>query len=212
MHTVAGAVAAWRDPESIEAMTFWELLQVVDARSPVSSAGDPLDQAALARTVTDVAYDSRRVIPGSVFVALQGQRVNGAAFAQQAQTRGALAIVSESPPPSGITVPWLMTQDARLALAVLAASFYRYPSTEMLVVGITGTNGKTTTSYLISAIFKKAGVCCGRLGSVSHRVGSEERDAERTTPEAPTSSACCVRWSIGAAAPALWKCRLMRWL
>ena len=185
MLTVAGAVATYRNAESIETMTFGELLQGTDTTSPVSNAGDPLDQAALARTVTAVAYDSRQVTHGSVFVALQGHRVNGAAFAQQALTRGALAIVSESLPPPGITVPWLMTQDARLALAALAATFYRHPSTEMLVVGITGTNGKTTTSYLIGAIFERAGVRCGRLGSVSYRVGSDERDAERTTPEAP---------------------------
>ena len=166
-------------------MTLGELLQVTDTRSVVRPAGDQLDQVALARTVSDVAYDSRRVNPGSVFVALKGQRADGATFAQQAQTRGALAIVSESPPAPGITVPWLIAEDARLALAALAAAFHRHPSAEMLVVGITGTNGKTTTSYLVGAIFERAGVRCGRLGSVSYRVGSEERDAERTTPEAP---------------------------
>ena len=165
-------------------MTLGELLQDADVRSSARADAAPVGDGALARALSAVTHDSRQVVPGSVFVALKGQRADGAAFAEQAQTRGALAIVSESPRPPSITVPWLMTEDARLALAVFAAAFYRHPSTKMLVVGITGTNGKTTTSYLIGAIFEKAGVRCGRLGSVSNRVGSVERDAGRTTPEA----------------------------
>jgi len=78
-----------------------------------------------------------------------------------------------------------MVEDARLALAVLAAAFYRDPSREMRVIGITGTNGKTTTAYLVAAIFEAARIRCGLLGTVGYRIGDQIREATRTTPEAP---------------------------
>jgi UDP-N-acetylmuramoyl-L-alanyl-D-glutamate--2,6-diaminopimelate ligase len=120
-----------------------------------------------------------------VFVALKGQHADGTAFARQAIERGAAAVVSEQPAPDGVHVPWAIVGDARLALAVLAAAFYRDPSREMRVIGITGTNGKTTTAYLVASIFDAAGIRCGILGTVGYRVGDEVRDATRTTPEAP---------------------------
>src|SRR5205823_4278767 len=86
---------------------------------------------------------------------------------------------------SGVTVPWVVVADARLALALLAAAFYRHPSRDMQVVGITGTNGKTTTAYVIASIFDAAGIRCGILGTVAYRIGDELREATRTTPEAP---------------------------
>jgi len=93
--------------------------------------------------------------------------------------------VSEQPAPDGLHAPWTIVEDARLALAVLAAAFYRHPSREMRVIGITGTNGKTTTAYLVASIFDAAGVRCGLLGTVGYRIGDEVREATRTTPEAP---------------------------
>ncbi|HEY3043140.1 MAG TPA: Mur ligase family protein, partial [Vicinamibacterales bacterium] len=149
------------------------------------------------RTITSVAYDSRTVEPGAVFVALKGLHADGAAFVRQALERGAIAIVSEQPPspgsgfgepgppPADVRVPWAVVQDARLALAQIAATFFRHPSAEMQVVGITGTNGKTTTAYLLSSIFEAAGIRCGVLGTVAYRIGDEVREATRTTPEAP---------------------------
>ena len=104
---------------------------------------------------TGVAYDSRAVTPGQVFVALKGQHADGTAFARQAIERGAAAIVSEQPAPDGVHVPWAIVEDARLALAVLAAAFYRDPSREMRVIGITGTNGKTTTAYLVAVDLRR---------------------------------------------------------
>src|SRR5205823_10309463 len=86
---------------------------------------------------------------------------------------------------SGVTVPWVVVADARLALALLAAAFYRHPSREMQVIGITGTNGKTTTAYLVASIFDAARIRCGILGTVAYRIGDELREATRTTPEAP---------------------------
>ena len=135
-----------------------------------------------------IAYDSRMVTAGMVFVALKGQHADGAEYARQAVERGAIAIVSEQPAPSDGTVEWVRVTDARLALALLAAAFHAHPSREMRVVGITGTNGKTTTAYLIASIFEAAGIRCGILGTVAYRVGPGEadtREASRTTPEAP---------------------------
>ena len=143
---------------------------------------EPVDSSI---TVTGVAYDSRMVEPGHVFVALKGVRADGTAFLQEALDRGAVAVVSEQPPPPGTRVPWEVVADGRLALAQLAAAFFRHPSKEMQVVGITGTNGKTTTAYLISSVFEAAGIPCGMLGTVTYRIGDELREATRTTPEAP---------------------------
>ena len=108
--------------------------------------------------VTGIAFDSRTVELGNVFVALKGLHADGALFAQQAIERGAVAVVSEQPPPSSVSVPWVVVEDARLALALLADAFHHHPSGELQVVGITGTNGKTTTAYLIAAIFEAAGI------------------------------------------------------
>ncbi|OFW33599.1 MAG: UDP-N-acetylmuramoyl-L-alanyl-D-glutamate--2,6-diaminopimelate ligase, partial [Acidobacteria bacterium RIFCSPLOWO2_12_FULL_65_11] len=126
-----------------------------------------------------------------MFVALKGQRADGTAFARAAVERGAIAVVSEQPPPGeapgvpSVNVPWVRVDDARAALALMAASFYGDPSADMQVVGITGTNGKTTTAYLVASIFEAAGLRCGVLGTVAYRIGDEVREATHTTPEAP---------------------------
>jgi len=135
--------------------------------------------------VTGIAYDSRRVQPGAVFVALRGLRADGSAFARQACDRGAVGVVSEQSPPADATVPWLQVRDGRLALALLADAHYGHPSGAMQVVGITGTNGKTTTAHLVASVFEAAGLPCGVLGTVGYRIGSELREATHTTPEAP---------------------------
>ena len=135
--------------------------------------------------VSGVTYDSRAVTANAVFIALKGLRADGTAYARDAIGRGAIAILSEDHPPSGIPVPWLQVADARLALAAVAAEFYGRPSEQLSLVGITGTNGKTTTSYLLAAVFEAAGITCGRIGTVGYRIGAREFDAARTTPEAP---------------------------
>jgi UDP-N-acetylmuramoyl-L-alanyl-D-glutamate--2,6-diaminopimelate ligase len=178
-------------------VTWLDLLSVLRDRglTAPSDAGAPL--AGVTGEITGVAYDSRMVTPGAVFVALRGQHADGTLFVRQALDRGAAAIVSEQPAPDantgfpgvpGVHVPWATVTDARLALALLAAAFQGDPSREMRVVGITGTNGKTTTAYLVASIFEAAGVRCGILGTVAYRVGpdpTDTRDAGRTTPEAP---------------------------
>jgi UDP-N-acetylmuramoyl-L-alanyl-D-glutamate--2,6-diaminopimelate ligase len=148
-------------------------------------ADDALRAEASVGAVSGIAYDSRAVVPGQVFVALKGLHADGTAFARQAVERGAAAVVSEQPAPADLHLPWAIVSDARLALAILAATFYRDPSADMQVVGITGTNGKTTTAYLVASIFEAANIRCGLLGTVAYRVGDVTREATRTTPEAP---------------------------
>jgi UDP-N-acetylmuramoyl-L-alanyl-D-glutamate--2,6-diaminopimelate ligase len=161
-------------------MTWAELHGVLSGRGLIRA-----DRTEPAGVVSGIAYDSRAVEAGQVFVALKGQHADGVMFARQVIERGAVAIVSEQPPPADVHVPWAMVSDARVALALLAAEFYRHPSRELQVIGITGTNGKTTTAYLIASIFEAAGITCGLLGTVAYRVGDEVIDATRTTPEAP---------------------------
>ena len=135
--------------------------------------------------VTAIALDSRQVTPGAIFFALRGVNADGARFVPQAIANGAIAIVAETAAPAGTTVPWLQVGNARAAMAEAAAAFYRDPSAELALVGITGTNGKTTTSYVLASIFEAAGVKCGRIGTIGYTVGGREVDAARTTPEAP---------------------------
>jgi UDP-N-acetylmuramoyl-L-alanyl-D-glutamate--2,6-diaminopimelate ligase len=137
------------------------------------------------------------VQPGNVFVALKGRHSDGVLFAKDAVDRGAVGIVSEERALPDLHVPWATVQDARLGLALLAAEFYRHPSTEMQVVGITGTNGKTTTAHLVGSIFEAAGVRCSVLGTVGYRIGAETRVAAHTTPESPELQAL-LRESVDA--------------
>ena len=166
-------------------MTVRELLQALIREMPVAPWPVIPADAALDVPCTGVAYDSRQVKRGSVFVALPGQKADGAAFAPQAISAGAVAVVSERAAATAGVAPWIVVADARLALAHLAAEFFGHPSRQMTVVGITGTNGKTTTSYLMQAIFEAAGTRSGLMGTVTYRIGDRETTATRTTPEAP---------------------------
>jgi UDP-N-acetylmuramoyl-L-alanyl-D-glutamate--2,6-diaminopimelate ligase len=183
---VATAADAACGGERRGAMTVGALLRAV--MSVLGSApqfAPPPDARALDVTCTGVSYNSRRVESGAVFVALRGLKVDGAAFAAQAIARGAVAVVAETAPTEPAAVPWIVVEDARLALALLAAEFSGHPSRRMQVVGTTGTNGKTTTSWLVAAIFEAAGTRCGLMGTVAYRMVDREIAATRTTPEAP---------------------------
>src|SRR5262245_21130436 len=166
-------------------MTLRELLQGMSRELPTSQrpviAADP----ALDVPCTSVIYDSRQAKRGSVFVALPGQSADGAAFAPQAVAAGAVAVLSERAAMPDAPAPWIVVPNARLALGHLAAEFFGHPSRRMKVVGITGTNGKTTTSYLMRSIFQAAGVQCGLMGTVTCRIDDTEIAATRTMPEAP---------------------------
>jgi UDP-N-acetylmuramoyl-L-alanyl-D-glutamate--2,6-diaminopimelate ligase len=165
-------------------MTLRGLLGVLQAAGLVRGGLTALELASDAE-ITAIAYDSRQVVRGALFVALRGQHADGTAFARDALTRGATAIVAETPAAPGAVAPWIVVSNARLALALLADAQYGRPSAELQVVGITGTNGKTTTAYLVASILDAAGIRCGLLGTVGYRIGAEMRDATRTTPEAP---------------------------
>jgi UDP-N-acetylmuramoyl-L-alanyl-D-glutamate--2,6-diaminopimelate ligase len=167
-------------------MTVGELLQAFARVLPLEQQPQvPSDARALDLECSGVTHDSRQVQRGFVFVALRGLKSDGTDFAPGAIEAGAVAVVAEKGAPTPSGVPWIVVKDARVALAVLAAEFFGHPSRDMRVVGITGTNGKTTTSYLVSAIFEAAGVRCGLMGTVTYRIGDHEFAATRTTPEAP---------------------------
>ena len=156
------------------------------AHAGVDCAGT-LDARVLEAPVTGVHFDSREVVAGGVFVAVPGQRFNGVDFVDEARERGAALVVAEVGPSATASCPWVRVPDARAALAGLAAAFHGNPSQELLVVGITGTNGKTTTTYLLESIFEHAGLATGRISSISNRAGRDEAEspAVHTTPEAP---------------------------
>jgi UDP-N-acetylmuramoyl-L-alanyl-D-glutamate--2,6-diaminopimelate ligase len=167
-------------------VTLGDLLKAAAGRAPFDAhAGAPLADSASAAAVISVTCDSRQVVRGSVFVALRGLKADGVAFAREAIGRGAIAIIAEVGAPPDTAVPWQQVPDARLALAALSAAFYGNPSADLVLVGITGTNGKTTTSYLLASIFEAAGIRCGRIGTVGYHVADREVAATRTTPEAP---------------------------
>jgi UDP-N-acetylmuramoyl-L-alanyl-D-glutamate--2,6-diaminopimelate ligase len=132
--------------------------------------------------VGSLAYDSRKVGPGTLFFCVPGEKVDGHEFAAGAVEAGAVALVVERELDLGVAQ--VVAPDARAAMAPLAARFWGDPTRELRVVGITGTNGKTTTAFLLREILGAAGVQCGLLGTVRQIVGGAEEEVERTTPEA----------------------------
>jgi UDP-N-acetylmuramoyl-L-alanyl-D-glutamate--2,6-diaminopimelate ligase len=131
--------------------------------------------------VGSIHYDSRKVQPGSMFVAIRGLVADGNSFIDSARRKGAVAVVSELPAQGDH--PWLQVPDARSALALLAAALFANPAAALELVGVTGTNGKTTTTYLIEAGLAAAGRKAGLIGTVQYRTGDRVVDATRTTPE-----------------------------
>lgn len=133
--------------------------------------------------VTGVTCDSRRVEAGMVFVAIPGNRLDGGSFVEEAIRRGCAAVVGEHSPP-GAPVPVIVVPRARRALGELASRFYDHPTARMNVVGVTGTNGKTTTTWLLRSIFEAAGGKTGLLGTIHHHLGARTLPSENTTPGA----------------------------
>ena len=132
--------------------------------------------------ITGVCYDSRRVKSGDLFVAVRGYESDGHKYIPMAVEKGCAAVLCEETPAGN--VPYVQTDDSRLGLALVARNFYGDPSREMKVIGITGTNGKTTTTILIKQILEKTlGAKVGLIGSISNMIGDEEFHAEHTTPE-----------------------------
>jgi len=132
--------------------------------------------------IGDLAYDARAAGPGSLFFCVPGTRADGHDFAADAVANGAVALVVERP--VDLDVPQLVVPDVRRAMAPVADEFFGRPSEELQVAGVTGTNGKTTTAFLLYSILAAAGRRPGLLGTIESRVGGERRPAIRTTPEA----------------------------
>jgi len=157
-------------------VSFKQLLCGIDT---LETVGD-LDCA-----ISSVEYDSRRVTPGALFVALPGAHVDGAVYVEEAFQRGAVAVLSQSPCTLGGGFPCVQVANARFALARIAGEFYGHPAARLCAIGITGTNGKTTISFMLREIFKAAGRRPGLLGTVRYEIGERVLPAARTTPEAP---------------------------
>jgi len=135
--------------------------------------------------IRGVAYDSRKVEPGEMFVAIPGLKQDGRRYVEDALARGAVAVVLEgSDQLEGRSVGRVLVSSSREALARLADAYFGHPSGALTVVGITGTNGKTTTSYLVDALLASAGRRTGLIGTVQYRIGAESVPAGQTTPEA----------------------------
>jgi len=132
--------------------------------------------------IAGLAYDSRKVGVGTLFFCVPGEKVDGHEFAGKAVEAGAAALVVERE--LDVDVAQVVVPDARAAMAPVAARFWGDPTAELRVVGVTGTNGKTTTAFLIREILEAAGVSCGLLGTVKQVVAGVEEEVERTTPEA----------------------------
>ena len=132
--------------------------------------------------IADLAYDNRRVTPGTLFFCVPGLTRDGHEFASDAVERGAAALVVERP--LNLGVPEVLVRSVRAAMAPAAARFNGDPSATLTVVGVTGTNGKTTTAFLVRELLQAGGLQSGLLGTVKSIVGGAERAVERTTPEA----------------------------
>lgn len=152
-------------------MKLQELLQGV----AVKSAAAPMDLE-----IGEVRYDSRAVRPGDLFVAIRGFATDGHQYIAKALAQGAAAIVCEE---AGAGVPAVVVADSRVALAEIAANRFGHPADAMTMVGVTGTNGKTTTTYLVKHILEAQGHKVGLIGTNQNLIGSEPIETERTTPE-----------------------------
>ena len=166
-------------PYNPKAMTFQQLL---DGAEFLSQSGNP--------DVTSVDYDSRRVKPGAVFVAMRGESSDGNRFIDRAIQGGAVAVVTDSAsekPREGVA--WALVQHGRRALARISANFYKRPAERIAITGITGTNGKSTTAFLIESILAAAGRKSALIGTIEYHVAGKVYPAPHTTPEALELSA-----------------------
>jgi len=153
-----------------------KLLRGVEASAPVTH-GD--------LEISEIAYDSRLAKPGTLFVAIHGEKKDGNKFVADAAGRGAVAVLSEQANTGALPAefPWIQVVDARKALAISAANYYARPAEVLKLIGVTGTNGKTTVSYLVDSILRAAGCEVGLLGTIGYRLVRESRPAPNTTPE-----------------------------
>ncbi|MBM7624375.1 UDP-N-acetylmuramoyl-L-alanyl-D-glutamate--2,6-diaminopimelate ligase [Sporohalobacter salinus] len=138
----------------------------------------------LENKIAGIAYDSRKVESNYLFVCIEGFTNDGHDYIEEAINSGAMALLVEKEVEVDSEVTVIKTKDTRLGLAEVSAAFYDYPSQKLKVIGVTGTNGKTTNTYLIESILKKAGYKTGLIGTIKNKVGDQIFDSQRTTPEA----------------------------
>ncbi|NBR72543.1 MAG: UDP-N-acetylmuramoyl-L-alanyl-D-glutamate--2,6-diaminopimelate ligase, partial [Proteobacteria bacterium] len=133
--------------------------------------------------VSGLAYESRKVGRGSIFCTWKGKKSDGHAFVSEAVERGAVAVVAEKKTVDAV-IPRIRVENGRRALGRMAANFYGNPSRELRVIGVTGTNGKTSTAMLLQCLFEGAGLRCGFMGTIGNDLGKGRQPAKQTTPEA----------------------------
>lgn len=160
------------------APTVAELISALNGKVHLVEQRGPMD-----RIVTAITDDSRAVRPGSLFVAVKGERVDGHQFVSQAVKAGAAAVMAQESVETG-PVPLVRVTDSRKALGLIGSRFYGDPSSHLTMVGVTGTNGKTTTTYLCKSLLEGLGRKVGLIGTVSYQIGSETLPASHTTPGA----------------------------
>lgn len=165
-------------------MTEINRIQGAAALAEAAGAIEVLNPQAAAAGFTTLTADSRRVVPGAVFVAVRGTRTDGHQYIDGAVAAGAAAIVCETLPESPApSVAWIRVADASVALGRLASAWYGYPSRRLTLVGVTGTNGKTTIATLLYTMMGMAGHRCGLLSTVVNKIGDTEVEATHTTPD-----------------------------
>ncbi len=155
-----------------------ELMRLLEGVEIKKIAGDPHKE------IEGIAYHSRQVKKGFLFVAIRGVEVDGHKFIEEAIQKGSEAVLSEGGEfleASDKTV--VVVSNSRQALAKISSNFYGNPSSQVRLIGITGTNGKTTTTYLLESIFKKAGYSVGVIGTINYRFNQKEVSSSNTTPE-----------------------------
>src|SRR5713226_1877386 len=153
-------------------MNLDEMLRGVPTPAPVPSV-----------PVTGLQYDSRKLSRGEVFFAFPGERADGHQFIPQAIEKGAAAIVSERPPDPTVQPPWVQVRHGREAMALAALNFYGHPDCRLALTGVTGTNGKTTTVYLVDSMLRAARLSTGFFGTVEQVVAGRRQGTVNTTPE-----------------------------
>ncbi|MCL6630644.1 MAG: UDP-N-acetylmuramoyl-L-alanyl-D-glutamate--2,6-diaminopimelate ligase, partial [Armatimonadetes bacterium] len=136
--------------------------------------------------VCSIAYDSRRVTTGALFVCIRGARFNGHDFIHDALRKGAAAVLADDPRfvrNTKLDIPVVLTPDSRQAMPAVASVFYGYPSRALKLVGVTGTKGKTTTTYLIESVLRQLGLPTGVIGTLGAKIRGKAVPLDRTTPE-----------------------------